>query len=134
MAGLDRVRHIGIAVRDLEATVALYESAFGLLPSHRERIEAEGIEAVTFTVGDVEIELLWPLREDSPVGRFLAKRGEGVHHIAFGVEDVKAGLERAAAAGLNPLEGGVRPGLDGTKVAFIHPKGLNGVLTELVED
>lgn len=131
---LRRIQHIGLAVRDLEAAIALYESAFGLSVEHRERSEAEGIEAATLRVGEVGIELMQPLREDSPVGKFVARRGEGVHHLAFAVDDVAAALRSVKAAGLEALDAEPRPGLLGTKVAFIHPRSAAGVLIELVED
>jgi methylmalonyl-CoA epimerase len=123
-----------LAVRDLEAAVSTYEQAFGIQIGHRERSESEGITAATFQVGEVEIELMEPVSEDSPVGRFLARRGEGVHHLAYTVEDVATALSRARSAGLETLDQEPRPGLAGTRVGFIHPHSLNGVLTELVED
>ena len=131
--GVRRLSHIGIAVRDLEAAVAVYERALGLPVSHRERLESEGIEAASFRLGEVEIELMQPLAEDTPVGRFLARRGEGVHHLAYEAEDVGAVLAEARAAGLETLDSEPRPGLGGSRVAFIHPRSLNGVLTELVQ-
>jgi len=130
---LKKIQHIGLAVTDLDASIALYEQVFGVAIEHRERSESEGIEAATFHVGDVQIELMEPTREDSPVGRFIARRGEGVHHIAYQVYDVGAALSRIQAAGLETLDTVARPGLAGTMVGFIHPKSVSGVLTELVE-
>jgi methylmalonyl-CoA/ethylmalonyl-CoA epimerase len=127
-----RIQHIGLAVKDLDAAIAIYERAFGLSVEHRERSEAEGIEAAMFCVGDVGIELIQPLSDDSPVGKFIARRGEGVHHVAFAVDDVRAELEGVKAAGLEPLDSEPRPGLHGTRVGFIHPKSASGVLIELV--
>lgn len=128
-----RVQHIGLAVRDLDAAIALYERAFGISPEHRDRSEAEGVEAAMFQVAGVGIELMQPMRDDSPVGKFLERRGEGVHHVAFGVDDVAAAMEDVRAAGLEPLDGEPRPGLHGTRVGFIHPRSAGGVLIELVE-
>jgi methylmalonyl-CoA epimerase len=127
-----RIQHIGLAVRDLDAAIAMYEEAFGLTVEHRERSEAEGIDAAMIRVGDVGIELMQPLSEDSPVGKFIARRGEGVHHLAFAVDDVGAALEGVKAAGLEPIGSEPRPGLHGTSVGFIHPKSAAGVLIELV--
>jgi methylmalonyl-CoA/ethylmalonyl-CoA epimerase len=130
---LRRVQHIGLAVRDLNAAVRLYEEVFGVRVEHRERSESEQMEAATFRIGDVQIELMQPTSEDSPVGRFLARRGEGVHHIAYRVDDLAEALARARAAGLETVDEQPRLGLDGTRVAFLHPRSVNGVLTELVE-
>jgi methylmalonyl-CoA/ethylmalonyl-CoA epimerase len=131
---LRSVRHIGLAVRDLDAAIRLYEGAFGVRVEHRAHSASEKMDAATFRVGNVEIELMQPTEEDSPVGRFLARRGEGIHHIAYAVDDVAEALARAQQAGLETLDKEPREGLDGTRVAFIHPRSVNGVLTELVEE
>jgi methylmalonyl-CoA epimerase len=128
------VRHIGVAVRDLDAAARVYAEAFGVEVRHHPRSDSEGLRAASFRIGEVEIELMEALRDDSPVGRFIAKRGEGVHHIAYAVEDVGEALSAAREAGLEPLDVAPREGLDGTRIAFIHPKSVNGVLTELVQD
>jgi methylmalonyl-CoA/ethylmalonyl-CoA epimerase len=133
-AMLRQVQHIGIAVRDLEAAVRLYEGVFGARIDHREHSESEQMDVATFRVGEIEIELMQPTAEDSAVGRFIAKRGEGIHHVAYRVDDIVASLASAREAGLETLDREPRPGLDGTRVAFIHPRSVNGVLTELVEE
>lgn len=129
-----RLSHIGIAVADLDDAIRTYSAAFGLEPAHRERVESEGIATATFVIGEVEIELMQPLDAESAVGRFIAKRGEGVHHLAFAVPDVGEALERARTAGLQLVDESPRSGLGGRQVAFIHPRGLHGILAELVEE
>jgi methylmalonyl-CoA/ethylmalonyl-CoA epimerase len=132
---LRRISHLGLAVRDLDAAIALYEEVFGLKVAHRWVAEADRMEAATFRVGDLEIELMQPVEEDSPVGRFIAKRGEGVHHIAYKVDDVAGALERARTAGVQTIDEHPRQGGDGrTRVGFLHPRSTFGVLTELEED
>ena len=127
-----RVSHLGLAVRDLDAAVAAYEAALGVTARREGVLESEGIEAATFHIGDVEIELMQPTGGDTPVGRFIAKRGEGIHHVAYEVDDVQESLDGMRAAGLE-VAGEARPGLGGRKAAFVHPRSLHGVLTELVE-
>jgi methylmalonyl-CoA/ethylmalonyl-CoA epimerase len=132
---LRRISHLGIAVRDLEAAVRLYRDVFGLELRHRWRAEADRMEAASFGVGDIEIELMQPTEEDSPVGRFLARRGEGLHHVSYRVDDVAGALARAREAGLEAVDEAPRPGGDGrTLVAFLNPKSTLGVLTELEQD
>jgi methylmalonyl-CoA/ethylmalonyl-CoA epimerase len=131
---LTDIDHIGIAVLDLEAAVEEYGRAFGALPSHRERVEDQGVEEVLFGVGTSYIQLLGALGPDTPVGRFLERRGEGVHHIGYRVDDVKAALARLAAQGVPLVDQAPRPGSRGTIVAFAHPKGFRGVLVELVQE
>jgi len=132
---LRRVSHLGLAVRDLDGAIRLYEEVFGLTVQHRWVARADGIEAASFRVGDMEIELMQPLAEDSPVGRFLARRGEGVHHVAYEVDDVGDALNRARQAGLETIDQQPRPGGDGrTLVGFLHPRTTLGVLTELEEE
>jgi methylmalonyl-CoA/ethylmalonyl-CoA epimerase len=129
------VSHLGIAVRNLDEAVKLYESAFGLRVERRWVAEAEGIEAASLRVGEVEIELMQPLDEESPVGRFIARRGEGIHHVSYRVDDMTEAVGRARAAGLETVGEEPRSGGEGrTRVVFIHPKGVHGVLTELEED
>lgn len=126
------VSHLGLAVRDLEAAIRDYELAFGVEAHRHGVLESEGIEAATFQLGDVEIELMQPTAEDSPVGRFLASRGEGIHHVAYRVDDVDESVAAMRAGGLQTA-GGVRSGLGGRRAVFIHPRSLHGVLTELVD-
>jgi methylmalonyl-CoA/ethylmalonyl-CoA epimerase len=128
-----RIHHVGVAVTNLEDSVALYRAALGAELVHRASNDKEGLEAAFLRVGDGELELMAPLRDDSPVGKFLAKRGPGLHHVAFGVSDIVEALAEARAAGLELIDAEPRMGMHGTLIAFVHPKSLNGVLTEFVE-
>jgi methylmalonyl-CoA/ethylmalonyl-CoA epimerase len=128
------VDHVGMAVQDLEAAVEEYRVAFGVEAMHRERMEAEGVDEVLVHVGTSYIQLLGSLGPDTPVGRFLARRGEGVHHVGYRVDDVAAVLERLRAAEVPLVDQAPRPGSRGTTVAFAHPKGFRGVLVELVQE
>ena len=132
---MDSVYHIAIAVRNIEEVEKLYENALGLKATHREVVEEQGVKASMLEPegGGTGIELLEPIRENSPISKFLEKRGEGIHHICFKVEDIESALERLKNRGIKLLDDTPRPGADGTKVAFIHPKALNGVLIELAE-
>jgi methylmalonyl-CoA/ethylmalonyl-CoA epimerase len=129
----DRIHHIGVAVADLDESIRLYRNALGAELVQRAASEAEGLEAALLRVGDSEIELMSALREDSPVGKFLAKRGPGLHHVAYGVTDIEVALTAARAAGLELIDAEPRIGLHGRRIAFVHPKSMGGVLTELVE-
>lgn len=132
---IERISHLGIAVSDLEAAIRLYRDVLGLEPVHRWTADADGMEACAFRVGEIELELMQPTRDDSPVAKFLAKRGEGIHHVSFKVEDVAAALGEAARNGVETVDKAPRPGGDGrTRVAFLHPKSTGGVLMELEED
>lgn len=131
---LTDVDHVGIAVSDLARAVDEYRSAFGLEPAHRERVGEQGVDEVLFQVGTSYIQLLGALGPDTPVGRFLEKRGEGVHHIGYRVQDVRAALGAMRAAGLPLVDEEPRPGSRGTTVAFVHPRGFRGVLVELVQE
>jgi methylmalonyl-CoA/ethylmalonyl-CoA epimerase len=131
---LDDVDHVGIAVADLDAAVDHYRRAFGIEPDHRETLEDQGVEEVLFRVGTSYIQLLRPLGPDTPVGRFLQKRGEGVHHVGYRVSDVHAALGRLRRLGVPLVDEEPRPGSRGTTVAFVHPKGFRGVLVELVQE
>jgi methylmalonyl-CoA epimerase len=131
LVGID---HVGIAVRDLDTAVAEYRAAFGTPPVHRERVEDQGVEEVLFAVGSSYIQLLGATGPDTPVGRFLARRGEGMHHLGYRVADVAAALEDLRAAGVALIDERPRPGSRGTTVAFVHPKGFRGVLVELVQE
>jgi methylmalonyl-CoA epimerase len=126
------VHHVGIAVDDLDAAVAAYASLFGAVVDHRARVEDQGVEAASLAVGDSRIELLAPLGPDTPVGRFLAKRGPGLHHVAFEVADVAAELDRLRADGVELIDETPRRGLFGLQVAFVHPQATGGVLAEFV--
>jgi methylmalonyl-CoA epimerase len=126
------VHHIGIAVDDLDAAVERYRSLFGATVEHRERVEDQGVEAASLHVGGSRIELLAPLGPETPVGKFLAKRGPGMHHVAFEVEDVAGELERLKADGVQLIDEAPRLGMFGLQVAFVHPEATGGVLAEFV--
>lgn len=130
---LDRIYHLGYAVRDIGSAARFYEENFGADPSEPEVVEEQGIVAVMFRVGESRIELVEPTRPDSPVGRFLEKHGEGFHHVAFQVEDLEGALASLKANGVELIDESPRVGAGGTRMAFVHPKGVFGVLTELVE-
>jgi methylmalonyl-CoA/ethylmalonyl-CoA epimerase len=129
-----RIDQIAIAVEDLDATLERYERAFGLRPSSREFIESDGVEEAMIDVGGVWLQLLRPTRQDSPVARYLAKHGPGLHHLGFGVSSVDAALEHLRDEGVRLIDETPRPGGGGHTVAFVHPEGTDGVLVELVED
>jgi methylmalonyl-CoA epimerase len=131
---LRRIDHVGIAVEDLEAAVEHYRRTLGLEPSHRERVESQGVDEVLFPVGDAFVQLLGALGPDTPVGRFLARRGPGVHHVGYRVDDLAAALEHLRAEGVPLVDEAPRPGSRGTLVAFVHPSGMGGVLVELVQE
>jgi methylmalonyl-CoA/ethylmalonyl-CoA epimerase len=128
-----RVDHIGVAVEDLDAAIALHEEAYGMAVAHREVVEAQGVEAVLLDVGENHVELLRPLSADTPVGKFLAKRGPGLHHVAYQTPDIEAELARLDAAGLRLIDSAPRTGIRGSRVAFLHPASSGGVLTEIVQ-
>jgi methylmalonyl-CoA epimerase len=128
-----RIDHIGVAVEDIDAAIELYRDSFGMELAHRETVESQGVEAVLLDVGDGHVELLAPLGPDTPVGKFLAKNGTGLHHVAYAVEDIDGALERIAAAGLQLIDSEPRVGIRDSRVAFLHPRSTGGVLTEIVE-
>ena len=128
-----RLHHVGVAVTELEAAIELYTNTFGARLTHRASAEDQGLEAAFLQMGDAEIELLASLRDDSTVARFLAKRGPGLHHLAYAVPDVKQALADAHAAGLELIDATPRMGMHGVPIAFVHPKSVGGVLTEFVE-
>jgi methylmalonyl-CoA/ethylmalonyl-CoA epimerase len=130
---LTEIDHVGIAVEDLDAAVELYHNALGVEPAHRERVEDQGVEEVTFAVGSSYVQLLGALAPDTPVGRFLSARGPGLHHVAYRVSDIERSLDGLRAQGVRLIDEHGRPGSRGTTIAFIHPKSMNGVLTELVQ-
>jgi methylmalonyl-CoA epimerase len=127
------VDHVGLAVRDLEAAVAEYGRGLDIRPVHRERVEDQGVEEVLLQVGGSYLQLLGALGPDTPVGRFLERRGEGVHHLGLRVGSVAHALDRLREAGVPLIDEAPRPGSRGTTVAFVHPRGFRGVLVELVE-
>ena len=127
------IDHVGIAVDDLEAAVDRYRRTLGVEPSHRERVEEQGVDEVLFAVGTSFIQLVGALGPDTPVGVFLAKRGPGVHHVAYRVEDVAVSLSRLRDEGITPIDEVPRRGSRDTLVAFVHPKDMEGVLVELVQ-
>ena len=130
---LDRIHHIGVAVTDMDQSIRLYTSTFGAELVHRATSESDGLEAAFIRTGEGEVELLRPTREESPVGKFLARRGPGLHHVAYAVADIEKALDEARAAGLELIDQEPRVGLHGSRIAFLHPKTMGGVLTELVE-
>ena len=132
---IKRISHLGFAVRDLDQAIELYEDVFGARVEHRFESAQDRMKAATLRVGEVEIELMQPTAEDSPVGKFIAKRGEGIHHVCYKVDDVAGALQRAAADGMETIDKEPRVGGGGrTRVGFLHPKSTLGVLTELEED
>ena len=125
--------HIGVAVEDLDDAIQLYEERLGMPLQHRETVEEQGVEAVLLGVGESHVELLRPLSPDTAVGRFLARSGPGLHHVAYGTDDIDSALEAVRGAGLRLIDERPRIGIRGSRVAFLHPKSTGGVLTELVE-
>ncbi len=128
-----KIDHIGVAVEDIDAALELYEQTFEMTVAHRETVESQGVEAVLLDVGDGHVELMRPLAPDSPVGKFLARKGPKLHHVAYAVDDIDSTLEKLAAAGLELIDKQARTGIRGSRVAFIEPRSTGGVLTEIVE-
>jgi methylmalonyl-CoA/ethylmalonyl-CoA epimerase len=128
-----RVDHIGVAVEDLDAAIALHAETYEMELVHREVVEEQGVEAVLLDVGEGHVELLRPLSEATPVGRFLARRGPGLHHVAYQVADVQATLTALRERGLRLIDEQPRTGIRGSRVAFLHPASSGGVLTEIVQ-
>src|SRR5919204_3128574 len=118
---LGRIDHIGVATDDLDGAIALYEETLGMPVAHRETVESQGVEAVLLDVGDGHVELLRPLAPDTAVGKFLERKGPGLHHVAYAVEDIDAELRRIRSAGLELIDAEPRPGIRGSRVAFLHP-------------
>jgi methylmalonyl-CoA epimerase len=131
---LTEIDHVAIAVKDLEAAIDYYERAFGATVDHREIVERDGVEEALLKVAESYVQLLTPTRPDSPVAKALEKRGEGLHHIGYRVDDCQAALDAMIAAGATAIDSAPRPGSRGTTVAFIHPKGSFGTLIELVQE
>ena len=128
-----RIDHIGVAVEDLDEAVELYETRLGMTLQHRETVEAQGVEAVLLGVGESHVELLRPLGPETAVGRFLERNGPGLHHVAYGTDDIDSALAAVREAGLRLIDEEPRTGIRNSRVAFVHPKSTGGVLTELVE-
>ena len=126
------IHHLGVAVEDLDEALATYERLFAATLEHRGRVPEQGVEAAAVLVGDGRVELLAALEEDSPVGRFLARRGPGMHHVAYEVEDVRAALAELSQRGAELIDEAPRPGLFGLEVAFVDPDSVHGVLAEVV--
>jgi methylmalonyl-CoA/ethylmalonyl-CoA epimerase len=129
----DRIDHVGVAVADLEPAIALLSGTFGMKLVHRETVDSQGVEAVLLDIGDSHLELLAPLADDTPIGRFLARKGPGMHHVAYQVTDIDAALAKLGEEGVRLIDATPRAGLRGSRVAFLHPAASGGVLTELVE-
>jgi methylmalonyl-CoA/ethylmalonyl-CoA epimerase len=130
---LGRIDHIGVAVEDLDEAVSLYRERLGMLEQHRETVEEQGVEAVLLEIGEGHVELLSPLSPETAVGKFLEKRGPGLHHVAYRTDDIDAALQTAREAGLRLIDEEPRIGIRNSRVAFVHPKSTGGVLTELVQ-
>ncbi len=128
-----RIDHIGVAVEDLDAAMELYRDRLEMREQHRETVEEFGVEVVLLEVGESHVELLRPLSEETGVARFIERNGPGIHHVAYGTDDIDAALDAARAAGLRLIDQEPRRGIRGSRVAFMHPKATAGVLTELVE-
>ena len=130
---LTEIDHVAIAVRDLDAAVSWYAEAFGASVTHRERVEHDGVEEALVKVADSYVQLIAPTRDDSPVAKFLEKKGEGLHHVAYRVENCAAALDHLRESGVTLIDATPRPGSRGTTIAFVHPKAALGTLIELVE-
>jgi len=128
-----KIDHIGVAVEDIDTALELYETSFEMTVAHRETVESQGVEAVLLDVGDGHVELMRPLAPDSPVGKFLARKGPKLHHVAYAVDDIDSTLEKLGAAGFELIDPKARTGIRGSRVAFIEPRSTGGVLTEIVE-
>jgi methylmalonyl-CoA/ethylmalonyl-CoA epimerase len=129
----DRIDHVGVAVSDLDAAAALYEGTFGMPLAHRETVESQGVEAALLDVGEGHVELLQPLDAETFVGRFIERRGEGLHHVAYAVDDIDATLAQLKGSGVELIDEQARVGIRGSRVAFLDPKSTGSVLTEIVE-
>ncbi|HKG38278.1 MAG TPA: methylmalonyl-CoA epimerase [Conexibacter sp.] len=130
---LGRIDHIGVAVEDLDAALHLYAEVLGMPVVHRETVTEQGVEAILLDVGENHVELLAPLGPDTPVGKFLAKKGPGLHHVAYQVTDIEATLAALRAAGTRLIDETPRIGIRSSRVAFVHPASTGGVLTEIVQ-
>ena len=130
---LGRIDHIGVATDDLDGAIALYQETLGMPVAHRETVESQGVEAVLLDVGEGHVELLRPLAPDTPVGKYLEKKGPGLHHVAYAVEDIDGVLGSLKEAGIEMIDSEPRVGIRDSRVAFVHPRSTGGVLTEIVE-
>jgi methylmalonyl-CoA/ethylmalonyl-CoA epimerase len=131
---LTEIDHVAIAVNDLEAAISYYRDTFGAEVDHREVVESDGVEEALLKVADSYVQLLTPVRDDSPVAKYLERKGEGLHHVGYRVADCAAALESVRAQGGRLIDDAPRPGSRGTTVAFVHPKGAFGTLIELVQE
>jgi methylmalonyl-CoA/ethylmalonyl-CoA epimerase len=131
---LERIDHVGLAVDDLDAAVEHYRSTFGIEPTHRERVDTQGVEEVLFEIGGSYIQLLGALAPQTPVGRFLERHGAGMHHVAYRVADIEGALEDLRRRGVRLIDDSPRAGSRGTTIAFVHPASMGGVLVELVQE
>ncbi|HEX8157800.1 MAG TPA: methylmalonyl-CoA epimerase [Solirubrobacteraceae bacterium] len=129
----NRIDHIGIAVEDIDAALALYERDYGMTLVHREAVTEQGVDAALLDVGENHVELLGPLGPDTPVGKFLAKKGPGIHHVAYQVDDIEAALKSLRDSGMKLIDETPRVGIRDSRVAFVHPRSAGGVLTEIVQ-
>ena len=129
----ERIDHVGVAVEDLDAAIELYEAGFEMELAHRETVESQGVEAVLLDIGDGHVELLRPLGPDTAVGKFVAKRGPGLHHVAYAVDDIDAALGRLKQEGIDLIDAEPRVGIRNSRVAFVHPRSTGSVLTEIVQ-
>jgi methylmalonyl-CoA/ethylmalonyl-CoA epimerase len=130
---LGRIDHIGVATEDLDEAIALYRDTLGMPVAHRETVESQGVEAVLLDVGEGHVELLRPLGPDTPVGKYLEKKGPGLHHVAYAVDDIEGVLDNLKEAGIELIDSEPRVGIRDSRVAFVHPRSTGGVLTEIVE-
>ena len=130
---LSTIDHVGVAVEDIDSALALYRDSLGMQLVHRETVAEQGVDAALLDVGDGHVELLQPLGPETAVGKFLARRGPGLHHVAYRVDDVQATLNALSAAGLRLIDQQPRTGIRGSRVAFLHPASTGGVLTEIVQ-
>jgi methylmalonyl-CoA epimerase len=128
-----RIDHVGVAVEDLEEAIELYTKRLGMPLQHRETVDEQGVEAALVGVGGSHVELLRPLAPETAVGRFLQRNGPGLHHVAYGTDDIASAIDEVRAAGLRLIDEQPRTGIRNSRVAFVHPKSTGGVLTELVE-
>jgi methylmalonyl-CoA epimerase len=130
---LGRIDHIGVAVEDIDESLAIYEEKLKLELQHREVVEDQGVDAALLGIGEGHVELLAPLGPDTPIGKYLARRGPGLHHVAYAVEDIDSALTELKATGLRLIDEAPRTGIRDSRVAFVHPAALGGVLTEIVQ-
>ena len=130
---LSRIDHIGVATDDLDGAIALYEGTLGMPVAHRETVESQGVEAVLLDVGEGHVELLRPLGPDTPVGKYLERKGPGLLHVAYAVDDIEGVLGKLKESGIELIDSEPRVGIRRSRVAFLHPRSTGGVLTEIVE-